>query len=245
MGSGSSDIQEALEMNVKQGDYVLSLLEFFGIILPGALLCFLFLPEARYILASLDIQEVKGYQEWIAFIVISYLAGYYVNYFGRTIRVSYNRLLFSFEKLRTYHRHRDIGELHSYVSRQMHRAFGASEMVTYYVPTLAWATSFVRQKSPLTAMEIERMQASSDFFVNFSVVLLLISVKWIVIGNIIAALVTIGLSVFSFFVFRHLTTEILRFTYTFYIVLEKLNGDSEAIEDSSRVADEKKPTSVD
>lgn len=232
-------------MNVKPSDYFLSLVEFFGILLPGALLCFLFLPEARYIFGALNVQIARGYQEWIIFLVISYLAGHYVNYFGRTIRVSYNRLLFSFEKLRTYHRRRDIGELHSYVSRQMHRAFGASEMVAYYVPTLAWATSFVRQKSPLTAMEIERMQASSVFFVNFSAVLLLISVKWIVIGSFLAAAVTIGLSIFSFFAFRHLTTEILRFTYTYYIVLEKLDSDSEAVESLSKVADEKKPTSVD
>jgi hypothetical protein len=232
-------------MNAKPSDYFLSLIEFFGILLPGALLCFLFLPEGRYVLGVLNIQIRGGYQEWTIFIVISYLVGHYVNYLGRMIRVNYNRFLFSFEKLRTYHRHRDIGELHSYVSRQMHRAFGASEMVTYYVPILAWATSFVRQKSPLTAMEIERMQASSGFFVNFSAVLLLISVKWLVIGSFLAAAVTIGLSIFSFFVFRHLTTEILRFTYTYYIVLEKLDSDSEAIENLSKEADEKKPTPAD
>jgi hypothetical protein len=234
-----------LAMNVKASDYFLSLIEFFGILLPGALLCFLFLPEARYILGALNIQVVKGYQELIVFTVVSYLVGHYINYFGRTIRISYNRLLFSFEKLRTYHRHRDIGELHSYVSRQMHRAFGASEMVTYYVPTLAWATSFVRQKSLLTAMEIERMRASSAFFANFFVVLLLISIKWLIVGSILAAAITLGLSIFSFFVFRHLTTEILRFTYTYYIVLEKLDSDSEVTENLSKVADEKKPTSVD
>jgi hypothetical protein len=229
-------------MNVKPSDYFLSLIEFFGILLPGALLCYLFLPEANYIFGALRIQIVEDYQGWIVFIVASYLVGHYIDYFGRTIKLSYNRFLFSFEKLRTYHRRRDIGELHSYVSRQMHRAFGASEMVAYYIPTLAWATSFVRQKSPLTAMEIERLQASSGFFVNFSVVLLLVSVKWGVIGSFLASAVTVGISIFSFFVFRHLTTEILRYTYTYYIVLEKLRGDATVIEDLSEVADEKSQT---
>ncbi len=225
-------------MSVKPSDYFSIMMEFFGILLPGALLCFLFLPEAKYLFAVLKIQINIGYQEWIVFIVASYLVGHYVNYFGRTIRLSYNRLLFSFEKLRTYHRRRDIGELHSYVSRQMHRAFGESEMVTYYIPTLAWATSFVRQRSPLTATEIERLEASSKFFVNISAVLLPISVKWGVSGSLLASAVTVGFSIFSFFIFRHLTTQILRSTYTYYIVLEKLNSDSGAIENSNTVVDE-------
>jgi hypothetical protein len=70
---------------VKPGDFFVGIIDFFAILLPGAMLCFLGLPFAHDHLFGHVLPAVAaGAQSWVAFVLASYLLGQFTFLLGAT-----------------------------------------------------------------------------------------------------------------------------------------------------------------
>lgn len=65
-------------MDYKPGDLFISVIDFFAVILPGALFSFLFLDYRYYIFGPVFPEVGEGAPSWVAFIFASYMFGHFI-----------------------------------------------------------------------------------------------------------------------------------------------------------------------
>ena len=72
-------------MDYKPNDFFIGLMDFFSILLPGALVTFLLISAYPKLIRELPPVLCGSLEKWIAFLVASYILGHLLHHFGFTL----------------------------------------------------------------------------------------------------------------------------------------------------------------
>ena len=166
------------------------LVDFLGVLLPGALLAFLLKGRTDSvfndkILPNINFPSTEG---WVAFVFAAYLLGQFTYLVGAT----FMDRIYDQTYLRYVTRKGDA------VYKEAERLAGANGKLA---TLLQWARAYVHLSSPDAALEIERFEATSKFFRSLFVVLLVYAGYFVHPWQWPAFAATLGLLVLSFWRF--------------------------------------------
>ena len=145
-------------MAYKPDDFFIGIIDFFGILLPGSIVVFLY-NEWFLEVAEIKVNLCGEATQWIAFIVSSYVIGHFVLGAGDPL----NRLLEIFSPAR-----KDL-----YYQEVKERIFLAPAIAKDRINAFYRAYSIVRLESPVAISKIERLTAEFKLFRGLAVVSLL------------------------------------------------------------------------
>lgn len=150
----------------KPSDFLLGILDFFAVLMPGAVVTWLaasYLPAA--LAAYLDVTGTKddggAALAWIVILFASYVLGHFVFMMGSILDRQYNRWRDWKHPKKKDHTYRAAKQL--YESSSPNLSSG-------HFTTLKWAKAYVQIQSPAARLEIDRFDANSKFFRSFVVV---------------------------------------------------------------------------
>lgn len=154
---------------MKPADFLLGVLDFFAILLPGSLATWLliqYVPRNKVSDAlSFGIQDATATPDfWVfvtAFLFSSYMLGHFVFMAGAQLDMAYDRWRERSKPTaadKTYQAARDL-QLH------LTRDITGGEFTT-----LKWAKTYIQVKAPLARVEIDRLEADSKFFRSLVVI---------------------------------------------------------------------------
>jgi hypothetical protein len=216
-------------MDYKPNDFLVGVIDFFAILLPGAMLAFVFKDLALNHVFGTFLPSITGEaQGWAAFLISSYLLGHFLHFAGSYLDTSlYDRyrakVLTGDGRGRVFECANKIKMEHV----QNNPDAGA-------VNTFKWARASVQLRYPAAATEIHRLEADSKFFRSLIVVLCLFSIALIykmAWAQVAGCLVLMGLSFVRYADQRFKSTDL---AYTYLIVLDAmqksgLSADREAL----------------
>lgn len=174
-------------METKPADFFIGVVDFFAIILPGALLSYLALVALKQHDLGLIKLPLEGTaQGWVAFALSSYLLGHFASLIGaasldhlyewtyrrlwtRTWRWGRSKPCYGYE--RTYLRRlciRSEDQLYKHAGTLKDRALGENNVTNY-----KWARMSLRLRNASAMQEIDRLEADSKFFRSVTVVILI------------------------------------------------------------------------
>jgi len=194
-------------MGFKPNDFFVGLVDFFAIVLPGAMLAFLCedLPQER-IFGPILPKTHGAVEGWAGFLLCAYLFGQFVSLIGATFM--------DWIYDRTYLRYkRRAGDLRYDKAKEL-----AGEHADL-AGVLKWAGAFVRLHSADAALEIDRLEATSKFFRGLFVVLLAYSVRFACGGHWLSVLAVVAMLALSFWRFCNQRWKFTEFSYLYYIAL--------------------------
>ncbi|WP_300452428.1 NUDIX domain-containing protein [Accumulibacter sp.] len=183
-------------MNFDPQKFFIGLMDFFSILLPGALLTWLLMGEVGPVVLGDRYAKLDGAQAWAAFLFTSYLFGHLIFLLGSWLDEFYDwarrytlntqiALLARRGRLlpwlaRTliwlvFKRERNLAvECVSKIKRQALGPLQAQDAVN----TFQWCKSLLNAESPASLSVVQRFEADSKFFRCFAVVLLLLLIAW-------------------------------------------------------------------
>ncbi len=167
----------------KPSDFFVGVLDFFAILLPGAIAAALLAPRVP-LFSGLLAAPPGDAGQWALFLVAAYFLGHLVFLAGSWLDGPYNRLR---ERLNPY------GNESAYqcATRIRDGLIDASERQA--LNTFQWARSVLLHCAPAAAADVHRLEADSKFFRSLLVVLLLAAAIWAAEGRGLAALGALAL----------------------------------------------------
>ena len=172
----------------KPGDFLIGVVDFFAVLLPGAVVAFFGLGAAlRYaaghgeIFGTLPSDFWADTRGWVVFGIASYLLGQFVYLLGSSLDWVYNLVREQFKTdgrgLRRWKAGRLLGrkwieneELYRRATRLKEREVGDARAVN----TFQWAKANVTLQSPDAAADVHRLEADQKFFRGLIVVLVIV-----------------------------------------------------------------------
>src|ERR1700687_5776881 len=152
----------------KPSDFYIGVVDFFSIVLPGALLTFLFLDFAKQNVFGKLTPTLEGATaSWIAFALASYLLGHFASLAGASVLDSI------YDWTYVKYKRRKGDELYKYALELKAKTLGAQENIAN---AYKWAKANARQRSVSGMQEIDRLEADSKFFRSVTVVLAVFAV---------------------------------------------------------------------
>jgi hypothetical protein len=149
-------------VSAKPSDFFIGVLDFFAVLLPGALATYAFHQEG---LAARVLERVPtGAAGWVAFALSSYLAGHLIFLMGAGLDASYDRQR---RRKRTPADERTFQAADALRKKLFVELDGAS------LSTFKWAKAYVHLRAPEACSEIERFEATSKFFRSLVVLFIL------------------------------------------------------------------------
>ena len=195
---------------MKPSDFFVGAMEFFAIVMPGALLVFLLTPWAPSVFGPvLPPLETEAVQ-WVAFAVAAYFFGHLLHHLGAWLDSTYDegyaadKRRFGDEKLLVKARELtqvDLGDDLDDIS------------------IFEWAGSYVRANNPAAAAELERAGGDSKFFRSLCLVGALAVAVFVFRGNALAATCAAALAAFSYRRFCKQRWESSKRTYEYFVLL--------------------------
>ena len=183
-------------MNFDPQKFFIGLMDFFSILLPGALLTFILMGDAGSVVLGGRASELVGAEGWAAFLFVSYLLGHLVFLLGSWLDEFYDwarrytlntqiALLARRDRLLPWFARALIwlvfkGERNLAVNRAVRikqRALG-SLGAEDSINTFQWCKALLNVESPPSLAVVQRLEADSKFFRSFAVVLVLILLLW-------------------------------------------------------------------
>jgi 8-oxo-dGTP pyrophosphatase MutT (NUDIX family) len=183
-------------MNFEPQKFFIGLMDFFSILLPGALLTYLLMGEVGPVVLGDRYAKLAGAEAWAAFLFASYLFGHLVFLLGSWLDEFYNwarrhtlntqiTLLARRGRLLPGHARALIwlvfkGERNLAVDRAAtikQQALGALQAKDA-INTFQWSKAWLNAESPSSLAVVQRFEADSKFFRSFTVVLLLLLAAW-------------------------------------------------------------------
>src|SRR5262249_41379634 len=184
-------------MNFEPQKFFIGLMDFFSILLPGALLTFLLMGDVGPIVLGGDrYPKLTGTEAWAAFLFASYLLGHLVFLLGSWLDEFYDwarRYTLNKQTGLLAHRGRLLpwparaliwlvfkGERDLAVARAARikqLALGPLQAKDS-INTFQWSKALLNAESPAALAVVQRFEADSKFFRCFSVVLLLLLAAW-------------------------------------------------------------------
>lgn len=183
-------------MNFEPQKFFIGLVEFFSIVLPGALLTWLLMDEVGPVVLGDRHAKLAGAEGWAAFLFASYLLGHLVFLLGSWLDEFYDwvrrytlntqiALLARRGRMLpwparalmwlVFKRERDLAVNRAGMIKQ--QALGALRAKDA-INTFQWSKAWLNAESPASLAVVQRFEADSKFFRCFTVVLLLLLVAW-------------------------------------------------------------------
>jgi hypothetical protein len=205
---------------VKPGDFLLGVLDFFGILLPGSLATWLVTqyipPKTLREALSFGLGDGTANPDPLllgaAFVLSSYLLGHFVFMAGAKLDLPYDRW-----RKRAKPKNRDM-------------AFREAEKVqTKLTPglaggdftTLKWAKAYVQVKAPAARVEIDRLEADSKFFRSLVVVWALAAAHFLLREQSpVAGVVALALTGLSYLRFREQRWKMTELSYGTAVIVD-------------------------
>lgn len=186
----------------KPSDFFVSVVDFFSIILPGALVVFILQDFAMTQIFGLILPKITTeLSQWIVYVFASYLVGNFISLVSPWLDPLYVRIYAKYQqaiaeqggkpkipqRLRIFWRSLKYpdkisdGPLLIYSKELKKGMLKDAEIITgkshnKLMNTIRWATALVRIQNPLAASDIDRVEASSKFFRSLTISLLFISI---------------------------------------------------------------------
>jgi hypothetical protein len=211
---------------MKPGDFFVGAMDFFAILMPGALLAFLLSPWAPEVFGPLLPALENDAAGWVAFAVSAYLFGHLLHHLGSFLDRSYDDIYVADK--------RKFGDERLLVeARKLTQADLGSDIDNINI--FHWAGSFVRANNSAAGAEIERAGGESKFFRSLCLVALLAAVIFLSKGSSLAALLAAALAGFSYRRFCKQRWESSQRTYEYFVLLRRQGilkaseGDTETI----------------
>lgn len=183
-------------MNFDPQKFFIGLMDFFSILLPGALLTWLLMGEVGPVVLGDRYSKLDGAQAWAAFLFASYLFGHLIFLLGSWLDELYDwarrytlntqiallarrdRLLPLFARALiwlVFKRERNLAvERASKIKRLALGPLRAQDAVN----TFQWCKALLNVESPASLAVVQRFEADSKFFRCFTVVLVLLLAAW-------------------------------------------------------------------
>jgi hypothetical protein len=198
---------------MKPSDLFIGAMDFFAILMPGALLAFLLLPAVPQIFGPV-LPALEGEAaRWIAFAVTAYLLGHALHHVGGFLDHWYDKVYVA-EK-------RKFGDERLLVeSRTLARADLGDDLEG--ISTFHWAGSYVRAHNATAAAEIERLGGDSKFFRSLCLVGAIALVGFLLRGQPVPAVIAGIASVFAYLRFCKQRWESTQRTYEYFVLLRRL-----------------------
>lgn len=171
---------------MKPGDFYVGLLDFFAILLPGAIATSLLAPRLGGTIGKLVAMPAGEAALWVAFLVCAYFLGHLIFLAGSYLDFVYNLLR---ERFRPY------GNESAYqcATRVRDSMIDASERRA--LNTFQWSRSVLVARCPACAEDVHRLEADSKFFRSLLVVLALASCIFFAEGHMLAGFAALVLAV--------------------------------------------------
>lgn len=184
-------------MNFEPQKFFIGLMDFFSILLPGALLTYLLMDEVGPVVLGCDrYQELTDARGVSAFLVASYLVGHLVFLLGSWLDLPYdwlrhrslNKQIFRLAHRGTlspwcvralcwivFKQEQDLAvNCAGKIKEQALKPLQAQNAVN----TFQWSKALLAQEHPESLATVQRFEADSKFFRCFSVVLIVLAVTW-------------------------------------------------------------------
>ncbi|MEJ2456392.1 MAG: hypothetical protein P8103_19895 [Candidatus Thiodiazotropha sp.] len=168
----------------KPADFYLGAIEFFGVLLPGAALCYSLLPLLAPTLPA-DWLPRSSTQAWAVFAVLSYIVGHLLHAIGSSVFDGYVYDRFYVSEWKPTHRRVATligrGDKQALLDEEL---AAKSLLARVYLETETqpggsnyydWCLSAIRLNAPEGAQEVDRLQADSKFFRSMSLVFLVVA----------------------------------------------------------------------
>ncbi len=201
-------------MDFKPGEFFVGIIDFFAILMPGALLTYTAKDFAQrhvfgVVLPSLQ-TEAQG---WVAFIFSSYLLGHFIflmgSFLDRSLYDRFRKRWLIENDDRLFKRAQNIKE----------QALGDSPLEEV-VNTFKWAKAQVQLFHATAATEIHRLEADSKFFRSLIIVLFIITIILLTKLAWLAALVSVFLMGLSFVRYADQRYKSTALAYTCLLVMQ-------------------------
>jgi hypothetical protein len=195
---------------MKPSDFFIGAMDFFSILMPGALLTFLLSPWQAQIfgtaLPALDTEPKR----WAAFAACAYFAGHLLHHMGSFLDRAYDRY---------YVPRKRQGEAEKLLRKT--RAIMAMDLGDDADMTSAfsWAGSFVRARSTAAGLELERSGADSKFFRSLFLVAMIAALVFALNCQLWAVAAAGVLAVFSYVRFCKRRWDTSQRTYEYFLLL--------------------------
>jgi 8-oxo-dGTP pyrophosphatase MutT (NUDIX family) len=183
-------------MNFEPQKLFIGLMDFFSILLPGALLTYLLMDEAGPVVLGDRYYTLAGSEGWAAFLFASYLLGHLIFLLGSWLDGLYDclrRYTLNEQIKRVARRGRVLpwfGRALVWLvfKRESNLAVGRATMIKQRalaslgakdaVNTFQWCKALLNVDSPASMAVVQRFEADSKFFRCFAVVLLIVLASW-------------------------------------------------------------------
>lgn len=192
-------------MSYKPSDFFVGVMDFFSVLLPGALLAYLGRDFADKYVFVAPLTALRGPVEgWVAFALASYLLGQFTFLVSATF----------------------MDDLYDHTYLQYRRRKGDAVMGkarilqgenASIVGTLKWANAFVRIHSASMGDILDQLEATSKFFRSVTVVLMIFAIVLLFSQRPGGALVCVSLVLLSFWRFADQRWKFTELTYLCFV----------------------------
>jgi len=194
----------------KPNDFFVGVIEFFAVLLPGAIavahLLFLLPDNTLHGIIEMPTGDVA---QWTAFILAAYLMGNFAFLLGAFLDPLYDRI-----RLRMLTPERDTAFPNADELRRMILGKHRDSMNTFQ-----WCKAVLQLKSDEGLRAVNRFEADSKFFRSVIVVLILITVSLLIQVKLIAALFSALLILLSFWRYAERRWKSTRLAYQLVVTL--------------------------
>jgi|SRR5271165_882893 len=218
---------------MKPGDFLLGVLDFFGILLPGGLATWLVAqyipPKALREALSFGLGDGTAKPDSLvlgaAFLLSSYLLGHFVFMAGAKLDPSYDRW-----RKRTKPKNRDM----AFVEAEKVQKKLTAGLVGGDFTTLKWARTYVQVKAPAARVEIDRLEADQKFFRSLVVVFALAAAHFLLREQSPGAgAVALAMTGLSYLRFREQRWKMTELSYGTAVIVDATTPPSEGATPSS------------
>lgn len=202
---------------MKPADFFIGVMEFFAILMPGAVLVYLLLVTAPGLGATaLDpFKPASDVVKWFAYGVAAYVSGHLLHHVGSVLDGWYDKGYVRYKR-----RFGDERLLRD--ARALVRADLGGDLEE--ISTFEWAGSWVRAHSDAAGAELERAGADSKFFRSLCIVAAIGAPVFLVQIEVVASVGSFALSWFSYRRFCKRRWDTAQRTYEYFVMLRGEKG---------------------
>ncbi|MBL8205473.1 MAG: hypothetical protein JNM09_14650 [Blastocatellia bacterium] len=206
-------------MDFKPGEFFVGIVDFFAILMPGALLAYATKDWASQKLFGPILPKIEGeVQGWVAFILAAYLLGHFIFLLGAVL----DRYLYDpYRKRRLRENHDRLFKRARLLKRRALRERCKAPVLNTY----KWARTNVQLFQPAAAVEIHRLEADSKFFRSLVVLLFLLTLFLLYKGALLALAMSSGLMLLSFIRYADQRYKSTQLAYTCLLAMDHRKSD--------------------
>lgn len=204
---------------MKPGDFLLGVLDFFAILLPGSLATWLvaqYIPPAELRKAlSFGFAEYETNPDAVllggALLLSSYMLGHFVHMTGSQLDVVYDRWR---------RRVKPTGNDATFKAADALRKQMTPNLTGGEFSTLKWSKAYIQAESPAARVEIDRLEADSKFFRSLIVVSIAFAAHFLLrVQSPAAFAAALGLAWLSFHRFRDQRWKLTELSYATAVIV--------------------------